>query len=454
MLICLLPFAGMSFFSTETTTENRTLAVFPSVTGDDGLNKEFFDEFSEYFEDHFAFRNLFVEADAQIQSKVFKTSNNDSVVVGTDDWLYYSSTVDDYLGADVLSDRGAFSVAYNISLLQQFVENKGADFAFTVAPNKNSLYGENMPYYYSYTVSDEKNIDKIEKYLDSENVNYIDLYQAFERSDETLYLQRDSHWNNKGAVLAYNTILDCLNIEHDDLSSTKVTRAKDKDGDLYQMLFPLSQNSEWDYQYDYDVNYKFMLENSTVEDSRSDTTNSSGSQSLLMFRDSFGNTLLPLMANTFESARFLNIAPYTIEEELNSYSPDTVIVERVERFIDEYLTTPPVMSGILVDNIQADTADSDTSLSVQECSDYPDYYEFSGSVDESHLETESKIYIEITSGDTTKTYCAFNISNEDCDNGYLLYLDKSMLTSSNLTVNVIVESGDSYTSVCRKTIKL
>ena len=57
--------------------------------------------------------------DALIQSRVFSVSNVDTVMKGTDGWLYYTDTLDDYLGTNLMNRRQVFNVANNLSLLQQ-----------------------------------------------------------------------------------------------------------------------------------------------------------------------------------------------------------------------------------------------------------------------------------------------------------------------------------------------
>lgn len=74
MVMCILPFAGMAVAKTETTTENRTMAAFPSFMEEGKWNVNYLQDLGAYFEDHYAFRNLLVSVDSQIQAKLFKTS--------------------------------------------------------------------------------------------------------------------------------------------------------------------------------------------------------------------------------------------------------------------------------------------------------------------------------------------------------------------------------------------
>ena len=64
-------------------------------------------------------------------------------------------------------------------------------------------------------MSSEKNIEKLEQEIQNMQIPYADLYEVFSEQREILYLKKDSHWNEKGAVLAYNTILDELEHEQE-----------------------------------------------------------------------------------------------------------------------------------------------------------------------------------------------------------------------------------------------
>ncbi len=189
MVMLLVPFAGMFFgLRTDETTENKTLAEFPSITAEDGsLNTDFLTELGDYFNDHFALREQLVNADAVIMANVFATSNVDTVVVGTDGWLYYTATVGDYQGTSTLSDRALYNAAYNLKLVQDYVESTGATFVVTIPANKNTLYGENMPYYYASTADHSNSrLCRIQSALEENGVNYADLLTAFESATDPL----------------------------------------------------------------------------------------------------------------------------------------------------------------------------------------------------------------------------------------------------------------------------
>ena len=99
-------------------------------------------------------------------------------------------------------------------MMQENLNGKGVRFLFTVAPNKNSLYDENMPYYDSLKASGEKNLVNLAKYLEQEQISYADLYGMFSDEEEVLYHKTDSHWKNKGAAMAAEKLLAALRKKH------------------------------------------------------------------------------------------------------------------------------------------------------------------------------------------------------------------------------------------------
>lgn len=449
LVICVIPFVGMTVAKTDTTTENREMAELPELISDGKLNTSYLSDLGDYFEDHFAFRNQLVTVDSLIMCDVFKTSNMDTVITGTDGWLYYTATLDDYTNDNTISDREAFNIVNNISIMQDYVTSTGADFVFTIAPNKNTLYGDNMPYYYRITEDDTNNIDLVAPLIAKSDINYADLFEAFSAQDEVLYLKRDSHWNEKGAVLAYNTILDALEYEHDDFSTTASTRTKTECGDLNSMLYPLWNELEWNYTYDYEATYTYTTDTASVEDAWITTSNTEKDASLLMFRDSFGNTLLPLMANEFGDSCFSKSVPYQLERYINSYEPDSIIVEKVERNISDFAEEPPVMTGPkLTEEIDYASVDTDTSVLIEKSENDSSYTTISGIVDEDVMSSDTRIFVKVNiSGDIENIYEAFTVSTDESDNGYLLYLLDENGIYEEASVEIITYTNGKYTLV-------
>ncbi len=339
--VCVTPFVGMFFSSDSSTSENRTLSDKPTLLSDDGsINLNFSTDVETYLSEHMGLRNSLISINNHIYYDIFNQSAEDDVIVGSNGWLYYSQTLDDYLGRNVLSDKEIDCIVKVLALQQEYVESYGGQYVFTITPNKNTIYPENMPSRYVKETT-ENNLSKLEKALANSSVNYCNIKEALSSTDGILYHKKDTHWNNHGALVAYNTLLDFANVPHDDYYNVSFQSSKSWVGDLDNMLFPNTTNTDYQIDYDIDFNYTYTsrLRTDNLDDINISTANENGSGSLLMFRDSFGRALLPFMAEAFNTAEFSRTFPY----DLSKTSADLVVEELVERNIDTLLNSAPVM---------------------------------------------------------------------------------------------------------------
>lgn len=448
IVVSLIPSVGMIFFPTTTSTENTTLAEAPKIINADGnLNKNFFQDCGEYFNDHIALRNQMIFTDAKIQTKFFGESNISGVIYGQDDWLYYSSTLDDYAGRNKLSERELFNLAYNLSIVQDYLSEQDINFVFTVPANKNTLYSKNMPYYYVVSDIEEHNAKRLEGYLEEQDINYISMFDLFEAQDEVLYQLRDSHWNNKGACLAYNSIMDFFKIPHTDYSYTQPVVKKNDNGDLNKMLYSFYGELENNYIYNLPKNYNFTDSDATVSDGWLVTENKAGKGTLLMFRDSFADTLIPFMSTEFETAYYSKAQPNALERYIEAAKPDYVVIEKVERNITDYLLNPPIitpLSGELPKNILI--RDTNTSVSIENCEYDVNYFTISGEINEGSVSEKSEIYLSINDS----VYRAYQTG----ENGFIVYFKKSELKEKNVEIRVYSVNKNNCIQVLYETVKL
>lgn len=448
LALCMVLSVGMLFRPTTEPIGNEQRAVFPSLFTEDGaFNANFMAELGMYFEKSFAFRPEIITADAWIKANVFGVSNVDSVIVGTDDWLYYSSTLDDYLGRDALTDQQIVGVVHNLEMIQERVGQSGADFLFTVAPNKNTLYPEHMPYQYAVKASEEFNRDALGEALSQSELDYCDLFAVFEGNDEVLYFARDSHWNNKGALLAYDAVLDKLEKAHDDYATATVERRKDFVGDLDKMIFPAAPQPEYNYYYGTEDRYEYVTKTSSVEESLIRTRNPDATGSLYMYRDSFGNLLLPFFAAAYGTATFTKSFPMMLDYDLKSNHPDTVIFEIAERNVDWFIRTPPIMAAPVLDvaGVSADGGEQ-LNVDVRPCEYSPLYLTVSGSLDFSQLGPSPVLCLLVMDGEgKTALYECYNYLTSEGEDGFLAYLDASQYKDqSQLRISIVLQEEGGY----------
>ena len=451
--ICLCPSLGMLVTKQETSSENRQLSEFPSPKTEEGkINVEWLSQAGDYFQEHFAFRNELVTGNALLHGRLLETSTADGVIQGKNGWLYYKDSLDDYLGQDLLSDRSLFNIAHMLSMTQQALEEKGVNFLFTIAPNKNSLYGDNMPYYDKLKVSDQTNRENLEGWLKTEKVAYADLYQALMEEDEVLYHARDSHWNNKGAVLAADVLMDALGKDHDSYEGESYSVRRDYTGDLDTMLYPLASTADDEIYYDKETTYATVEEIQSNFDPRITTVNPVKEGSLVMYRDSFGNALLPYMADAYANAYFSRGIPYQLMD-VETHSADTVIIERAERFLPEMSQFPPVLTAkeiSLTENEELQGSDGAVDVKIKPQGMTA---QLSGRIKEGLLDTDSRIYLKVNGS----VYEAFpmdvKVEENLDDNGFCLYLPSELVAADGNDVEILIEKDNKIYNIYQNNIK-
>jgi len=458
MLLCVTPSVGMIFAPSQEPIGNERATPLPSITDpkDGSLNLSYLNDLGDYFSKHFAFRAAAIDTDAKIQSGVFGVSNIDTVIVGTDGWLYYSSTLDDYLGRDTMSDREVADAVHNLSLIRDYVKSQGAYFLFTAPPNKNTLYPEHMPYYDSLKVGSVHNRDLLNAALKESDIPYADLFSLFKDQDKTLYFKRDSHWTNEGALMAYDTILNAAGKAHDDYSSAEIIRRRDFVGDLSKMLYPAGAEAEYNSYYGAEDKYRYVTDTSSVEDPLIITANDSAGGKLYMYRDSFGNALVPFLASAYGEAVFTKGFTMNLESELKKYQPDIFIMELVERNADWLITKPPVLPSPQLSWYKPAAEESaEISVTVQPDEYAPSYLAFRGDVEASAIDKDDIIYLAVTdSAGKTVTYECYGLEGEAGKTGFLAYArGDSYQAKDELKITVIKQHGTEFIPMGSTTVQ-
>ena len=340
IVICAVPGALAPFVQSGATKEE--LSSFPEFIEDGKYNINFFREFDTWFSEHFAFRAQLVTVRSLMIGKVFKTSADADVIMGSNDMLYYTPTADDYLDTDLLSDAAIANLGHTLRLIQSYCAENGATFVFTMAPDKPSIYPEYMPKYFRVS-GDEGNAERLAKELADDNLycNLIEeLTNVKANVSEPIWHTTDSHWNNISALAARNALVRMLpdTGRRDIFKDVKWEKRLEWQGDLAEMLYPSAVPLDDQYYTDFDFTYRTLGLFNGLDDPLIDTECDGVDGGLLMFRDSFGETLLPFMAETFGKAEFSRLVPYSLFE-LTGYN--AVVIEMGERNLPLFYNMSP-----------------------------------------------------------------------------------------------------------------
>ncbi|MEE0028485.1 MAG: hypothetical protein U0J70_12915, partial [Atopobiaceae bacterium] len=334
------------------------------------------------------------------------TSAVSDVIVGYDGWLYYEGELNDYWRKETLTDTGIENAATNLSLIQESLLARGKHFVLAIAPNKSTLFPDGMPYY--YVRGEGPSIyERLHARLAELEVNAVDLMAELEGKRDTYFL-RDSHWNEEGALIAFDAIRDGLGYQNArDWGAADDVLAHT--GDLDAMLHPLAVEPETlPHRTTLDA-YAMANDAQSVEDAYIVTTatGTPGGQSLLMYRDSFANNLMLSFASTYRSAVFTKNVPYNLGDEQVGFAQD-VVIERAERHIASFATDPPYMYA--PKRAIATRGHEEGPGAVVRVRDADPYIVIEGSLGRD-LQKGERVYVEVA-GDTgeSQAYEAFRVS--------------------------------------------
>ena len=236
--------------------------------------------------------------------------------------------------------------------------------------------------------------------------------------------------------MAAEALMDAAEREHTSYENADFEIRSDFEGDLDQMLYPDAVIPEEEIYYTEPFAYEYTGEVESNFDPEIQTINSEKEGSLLMYRDSFGNALLPFMAEEFGAAKFSRGIPYYLDD-MFFCNADTVIVERAERFIPDMAENPPVMQSPLVLLDYEETAFEEAA----DCkvTDEGLYLKISGVIHENCMKPDSQIFLRLDGEFAYEAFPVTMVSEEaKSDYGYAVYLIKENLEGESGRVELFV----------------
>ena len=275
-----------------------------------------------------------------------------SVLIGNDGWMEFTEdhNLDDYQNAVDFSPEALQAAAERIESCYQYAREQNITFLIVVAPNKASIYPEKLPPQLE-PISQLSRLDQLNAYLRAHHIpEVLDLRPALRsaRQERELYHQLGTHWNDYGAYIAYETIINVLSQDHPELKpyAAKFFRFRTVPGDkiprrdralanLLQANY-LAPEPTWFATRDLDsIVYKIDFGNERLDYHRITWLPDSNLPSLLIVHDSFGvYGLNQFLALNFGKASFVHRASsylYLSRKALKQFSPGFLIYQVVER---------------------------------------------------------------------------------------------------------------------------
>ena len=339
-----LPLTGMMLHldHDDPSGENRTLAAWPQLSWDPASLRVLPEQLTRYFEDHFAFRQRLVRWQAIVRLRALGVSPSKAVIKGRDGWLFYADdgAMEDYAEAPPFTGAELEQWRHTLQDTADWLRAQGIAYVFVIAPDKHVIYHEYMPD--TIRPAAISRIDQLVSYLRQHStVRVVDLRPAlFAAKDrERLYHRTDTHWNDRGAFVGYQCIVDALKEDVPALRSPSrrafEPRVVQSPGlDLAGMLGLTEVLREEDLVLVARDPVARILEprnpNRRLTHARIVTEAPNHGPRAVMFMDSFGPALVPFLSEEFSRAVYLwqdNIDATVVQQE----SPQVVIQEWVGR---------------------------------------------------------------------------------------------------------------------------
>jgi len=339
-----LPMTGMvlSLDHDGPSAENRTLAPWPQLRWDEASLRALPEQLTRYFEDHFAFRQRMVRWQAVVRLRVLGVSPSKAVIKGRDGWLFYADdgAMTDYAEAAPFTSAELEQWRDTLQDTSDWLRAQGIAYVFVIAPDKHVIYPEYMPE--TIRRAAISRIDELVSHLrEHSTVRVVDLRPPLlaAKTRERLYHRTDTHWNDRGAFVGYQSILDALTedfpaLRHPSRSAFEPRVVQSEGLDLAGMLGLTEVLSEEDLVLVPRHPTARILEplhpNRRLTHGRIVTDAPNRGPRALVFMDSFGPALVPFLSEEFSRVVYLwqdNIDPQVVEQE----RPQVVIQEWVGR---------------------------------------------------------------------------------------------------------------------------
>ena len=336
--------------------ENRALAPFPRVDGSLTSIEELPTAFSGWFNDHFGFRSRLVRWYGESRLFVLHASPSAAVVRGEHGWFFYGDdkSVEDYANLEPMTDAALANWREAILRARDWLRARAIAYVFTIAPDKHVIYADEMPPALA-RVGDLSRADQLFTALQDTGLA-VDVRSAEfgAKLRERVYQLTDTHWNDRGALVAYQQIIAAVRARvpttpaawtRDDFTAL----ARTVEGlDLAGMMGLTRVMREVDMT----LVPKRPRRARVIEPAGAGATDELGrlvteidDRSLpraVIFRDSFSSRLVPFLSEHFSRAVYLWQNDFDADAVTKEH-PDVVIQEIVGRHLYNFIPSPELV---------------------------------------------------------------------------------------------------------------
>jgi alginate O-acetyltransferase complex protein AlgJ len=192
--------------------EKRNLQVYPQFKWNKKALLSFPAQFEAAFNDRFGLRAFLVRTQALAKFYWLRMSPSSKVVLGRDGWLYLAESMDEYRGIRRLPRARIKRWIQEFKAKKAFFESRNIKYLVVIAPNKETVYPEFLP----TTIQQIRKRLYIDDLMKASPADFrpsiLDLREPLisAKGIGRLYVRTDSHWNQLGAAIASDAIINRL----------------------------------------------------------------------------------------------------------------------------------------------------------------------------------------------------------------------------------------------------
>ena len=293
-------------------TENRVLASKPKFSKEGVLSGRYAEDYEEYVTDQFVGRDKWVGIKTGLDVLLQKKDIN-GVYLGKDGYLIEQHKPEDFPKEQEIQ---------RLTLLETLVEKWNAQVM--LVPTADNILTDKLPAHAAY-FDEAAFLERVKEKIGK--ANYIDVYSVLEEhAQEDIYYRTDHHWTSLGAYYGYYAWVkstgrlpyyyapDKMQIVTEEFLGTLHSKVRlPRRADAIR-IFPETNKKEISVTYDFQ-----KTTHSYYEESYLDTKNKYGyflddnhgfveittgyarSNTLFVIKDSYANSLIPLLAPHYKT---------------------------------------------------------------------------------------------------------------------------------------------------------
>lgn len=321
--------------------ENRYLQMKPEFSFKSLFSGDYTSKFETYTTDQFTFRDEWITLKAASELALGKQENNDVHLCEN------GTLIEGYERPE------SSALDANMSALNTLVENTDAEVYFALIPDKSDLYASLLP----KNAPNDSEKEVIDYCYAQSNATNVDMYSALgAHTDEYIFYRTDHHWTSLGAYYGFSALAESMGFDYPALDSyadrhviseefygttwsssgfswvgpdtmeifvnepeglkvTSYPEGSPVEGKLYDFSF-LEKKDKYS---------TFMGGNCPLHEI---VTGTEGKPSLLIIRDSYTDSLLPLLLDDFSEIHVLDLRYYraSLKSYIEQNDFDSVLV--------------------------------------------------------------------------------------------------------------------------------